>query len=121
MENVKWYSGKRNGKNSHHFLNEYAWLLDRIRYYKKELGNLEQAVDAAISKLSEDSILKSFLLANKADVKRMCITEYNEEETMKSRIELLEILAEAEDDIKNGRTAPISKTFDNIRSILKEG
>jgi hypothetical protein len=32
-------------------------------------------------------------------------------------IELLEILAEAQDDVNNGRIAPMSDTFDNIRAI----
>lgn len=40
---------------------------------------------------------------------------------MKARIELLEILAEAEDDVKSGRTAPITETFSDLRKILKEG
>ena len=40
---------------------------------------------------------------------------------MKARIELLEVLAEAEDDVKNGRVAPITETFDDLRNILKEG
>ena len=46
---------------------------------------------------------------------------YEEYKKMKSRIELLEILAEAEDDVKNGRIAPINDTFDDLRSILQEG
>ena len=40
---------------------------------------------------------------------------------MKSRIELLEILAEAEGDVKNGRVAPMSETFDDLRAMLREG
>ena len=40
---------------------------------------------------------------------------------MKSRIELLEILTEAEDDVRNGRVAPISETFDDLRKLLQEG
>ena len=40
---------------------------------------------------------------------------------MKARIELLEILAEAEEDVKNKRTAPISETFDDLRQMLQEG
>ena len=32
---------------------------------------------------------------------------YEEYKRMKSRIELLEILTEAEDDVKNGRVAPV--------------
>lgn len=46
---------------------------------------------------------------------------YEEYKRMKSRIELLEILAEAEDDVRNGRVAPISETFDDLRQMLREG
>lgn len=37
---------------------------------------------------------------------------------MKSELELLRTLAEAEDDVTNGRIAPIQDTFDEIRSSL---
>ena len=43
---------------------------------------------------------------------------YEEYIRMKSRIELLEILAEAEEDIRVGRVAPIENTFSNLRAIL---
>ena len=46
---------------------------------------------------------------------------YEEYKRMKARIELLEMLSEAEDDIKNERTAPIGETFDDLRKILQEG
>ena len=46
---------------------------------------------------------------------------YDDYRNMKSRIELLEILAEADDDVRNERIAPIEDTFNNLRSILKEG
>lgn len=46
---------------------------------------------------------------------------YEEYKRMKSRIDLLEILAEAEDDVRNGRVAPISETFDDLRKLLQEG
>ncbi len=45
---------------------------------------------------------------------------YEEYKRMKARIELLEILAEAENDAENGRVAPISETFDDLRNILRE-
>ena len=32
-----------------------------------------------------------------------------------------EILAEAEDDVKNGRVEPISETFNDLRAMLQEG
>ena len=44
---------------------------------------------------------------------------FEEYQTMKAKIELLETLAEAEDDVKNGRVAPISETFDDLRMLLK--
>ena len=46
---------------------------------------------------------------------------YEEYKRMKSRIELLEILTEAEDDVKNGRVAPVRETFDDLRQMLREG
>lgn len=44
---------------------------------------------------------------------------YEEYQRMKSRIELLEILAEAEEDVNTGRIAPIEETFNDLRNILK--
>ena len=46
---------------------------------------------------------------------------YEEYKNMKARIELLEVLAEAEDDVKNGRVAPITETFNDLRKMLQEG
>lgn len=46
---------------------------------------------------------------------------YEEYKRMKSRIELLEVLAEAENDVKNRRVAPIGETFDDLRQMLREG
>ena len=46
---------------------------------------------------------------------------YEEYQSMKARIELLELLAEAEDDVKNQRIAPVSETFDDLRVLLQEG
>ena len=45
---------------------------------------------------------------------------YEEYKRMKSRIELLEILSAAEDDVKNGRVEPIENTFQDLRQLLKE-
>ena len=44
---------------------------------------------------------------------------YEEYKRMKARIELLEILAEAENDVKDGRVASICETFDDLRNILR--
>ena len=52
----------------------------------------------------------------KGDTVSLSFEEY---QNMKAHIELLETLAEAEDDVKNGRVAPINETFDDLRMILK--
>ena len=44
---------------------------------------------------------------------------YEEYRRMKARIELLELLSEADDDVKNGRVAPVEDTFRDIRNLLK--
>ncbi len=45
---------------------------------------------------------------------------YEEYKRMKTRIELLEMLAESDDDVRQGRVAPISETFQDLRNILQE-
>ena len=45
------------------------------------------------------------------------VLSYEEYKNMKARIELLEV---AEDDVKNGRVAPITETFDDLRKMLQE-
>ncbi len=37
---------------------------------------------------------------------------------MKSELELLKTLSEAEEDVANGRTAPMQNTFDDVRAAL---
>lgn len=44
---------------------------------------------------------------------------YEEYRRLKARIELLELLSEAENDVKNGRVAPIEDTFSELRRLLK--
>ncbi len=44
---------------------------------------------------------------------------YEEYKKMKSRLELLELLAASENDVREGRVAPAQETFDDIRSRLR--
>ena len=45
---------------------------------------------------------------------------YEEYKRMKARLELLELLAEADNDVKEGRVAPIQETFEDLRNSLQE-
>ena len=62
-------------------LSEYAWFIAEIRRNNQGM-DIETAVDSALEAMPEEFGLKKFLVANKAEVKQMCITEYNEAETM---------------------------------------
>ncbi len=62
-------------------LSEYTWFVEEIRRNRKDTG-IEEAVDRAIDHMPEDFEIKGFLVGNRAEVKDMCITEYNEAETM---------------------------------------
>ena len=44
---------------------------------------------------------------------------YEEYKRMKARLELLEILAESDEDVKYGRTDSVSETFNDLRDLLK--
>ncbi len=76
-------------------LEEYAWFVDKVRKNQEITETLEEAIDIAIDELVDDSIIKPFLISNRAEVKRMCITEYDEARTFaeqreEGRIEGLE-------------------------------
>ena len=57
-------------------LYEYVLFVDRVRVARRTPDDLERAVDVALNKLPEESLIKPYLIANKAEVKQMCLTEY---------------------------------------------
>ena len=71
-----------NGKNDNLLehcrpLRDYMTLVNKIRS-NNETMKLEDAVDAAVTYCIENDVLKSFLIKHRAEVKDMCITEFNE-------------------------------------------
>ncbi len=63
-------------------LREYAWLIQEIRDNQAEMSSIEDAVDKALDSMPEDFQIKPLLDANRAEVRQMCITEYDEARTM---------------------------------------
>ena len=63
-------------------LKEYAWLVDAIRRHEKIFHEIEAAVDAALDEMPDDFLIKKFLLKNKAEVKGMFLTEYDQEKVL---------------------------------------
>ena len=57
--------------------------MDQIRESRKAGFEIGEAVDKAIDDMPMEYAIRMFLIGNRAEVKGMCITEYNEAETMK--------------------------------------
>ena len=79
------YGKNRQIMNSCKPLYEYAWLVDTIRQHQKNTKNLETAVDAALDDMPDDFMIKNFLLQNKAEVKGMFLTEYDQEKVLEQQ------------------------------------
>jgi hypothetical protein len=59
-------------------LSDYMELVNRIRQNQKNGMIVEAAVDRAVDSCIEDGILSEFLIGHRAEVRDMCITEFNE-------------------------------------------
>lgn len=60
-------------------LEEYSEVVDGVRKNRRVMRTLGDAVDAVIDDMPDDYILKKFLVAHRAEVKGMYLTEYNAE------------------------------------------
>lgn len=69
-----------------------------------------------ISKECHDKRTPVIITVNgRGDTAVMGLQDYYQ---MKAELELLRTLAEAEEDVANGRIAPMQNTFDDIREML---
>ena len=94
-------------------LKEYAWLVDTVRRHQAEKMDLDAAVDASMDEMSDEFVIKPFLMENRAEVKNMFLTEYNEEKVMEK---------EREEGRQEGRQEGERKRSEEIASnMLKEG
>ncbi len=100
-------------------LMEYAWLVDAVRKKQDEKMDLEAAVDSAIDEMPESFEIYSFLVGNRAEVKTMFLTEFDEEKMKKQERE--EAREEAIEDtlqflIKTGKIC--EKDADEVRTLV---
>ncbi|MDR0929573.1 MAG: type II toxin-antitoxin system Phd/YefM family antitoxin [Oscillospiraceae bacterium] len=73
---------------------------------------------AEISRQCRDTQAPVFITLNgREDTVLMSMMEYKR---MREDMKLYEMLAESEDDVRNGRVEPIEGTFEEIRAYLQE-
>ena len=63
------------------------WLVDAVRRHQSEKMDLNAAVDATIDEMPDAYMIKKFLIENRAEVKSMFLTEYNEEKVLEKERE----------------------------------
>ena len=102
-------------------LNDYSLFVYSVREKLKRTRDFSFAIDLAIAEMPEDSLIKPFLIKNRAEVKSMFITEYDEartfaEQKAEGRAEGIAI-GEARGEAKGKLDAFIGLVRDGILTI----
>ena len=94
-------------------LSDYSLFVYSVRDNLKRSRNLEEAIDLAIAEMAEDSIIKPFLISNRAEVKSMFITEYDEARTFAEQ---------KEEGREEGREeGEITGTMKTLKGLVEDG
>lgn len=64
-------------------LEEYAYFVASVRKYQNQGASMETAIEAAITECIEKNKIADILTKNRAEVKNMLLTDYNEKEYRK--------------------------------------
>ena len=98
-------------------LREYAWLVDRVRKHQNILQNLEAAVDEAINEMPDGFEIRQLLELHRAGVKKMFLTEYDEEK-MKEQ-ERKEAFADGVEEANQTTAEDMLRDGEPLAKILK--
>ncbi|ETP72434.1 Putative transposase, YhgA, partial [Lachnospiraceae bacterium JC7] len=94
-------------------LDGYMTLIERIRANLKSKEDIEKAVDSAVVSCIDEGILRDFLIAHRAEVIDMCLTEYDEKTFVNGIKE-----EGREEGRKEGREA---RDKEKITELLRDG
>lgn len=94
-------------------LKEYAQFINKIKCYVKETTDIRKAVDRAVTECLEEDILREFLIAHRAEVLDVCLTEYDEERVLTALRE-----EAREDGWAEGREQGIKQGEDKLARLI---
>ncbi len=103
-------------------LRDYSWFVDGVvNKQVQDRQSLARAIDETINEMPDDFVIKQFLLDNKAEVKRMWITEYDEKRVLAQQLEDgIEIGMER--GLKQGREEGKIETMKaTVQKLFKKG
>lgn len=89
-----------------------------MRFLKEAIrtsADLRNHYNEISNQCREENVVVIITVSGKYDT---VFLDYEEYKRMKARMELLEMLADAENDLKEGNVAPLSDTFEQIRNVL---
>ena len=96
-------------------------LVETIRRNQRTMRNLEATIDAAINEMPDEFMIKKFLLQNKAEVKGMFLTEYDQEKVLAQERQEVEYRVATDMLMDNYPLSAISKisrlSEDTIRTL----
>ena len=97
-------------------LKEYTWFVETVRTVKSEKRlSMEEAVDKTIDEMPKSFQIRKFLIGNRAEVRNMCLTEYNEAETMQMFKE-----EGIEEGIKEGILVSVRNLMNNMKCSAEQ-
>ena len=99
-------------------LMEYMTLIELIRDFRSKGYSVDQAVDEAVKKCIEDGILAEFLTKHRAEVKDVCMTEFDEKAFIACMKEEGRNEGEAIGREKKGRETALAMLKDKMAEAL---
>ena len=102
-------------------LSDYAWFIAKIRDNQKITNNIEKSVDMAIEELDETSPIKEFIIQNKAEVRHMCITEYDETKVLAAEREEGRAEGRIEGRAEGRAEGMVSGALNMLTDLVKDG
>jgi flagellar biosynthesis/type III secretory pathway protein FliH len=61
-------------------LRDYSYFINSVYEYKKIYATIEEAIDKTVGRCIEENVLSNILLAHKAEVTEMLLTEFDDKE-----------------------------------------
>lgn len=101
-------------------LEEYAWVINRIRETQKKYKEVVDAVDEVVESIPNDFVIRDLLIRNRAEVYGMLDTEYNEAEIRELFMEDGRREERANTERERIRADEATKEVERLKRILEQ-
>ena len=100
-------------------LNEYSWFVNGVRNKINSGLLIEDAVEKTLDEMPADYVIRSFLIANKAEVTAMCLKDYNLEEQLREEKEDVYVSLVKDGDLPIEKAAKrLNMSIEDFKKIM---